>query len=49
MNDWVSWYFIRHMLSGASLLRNMLAVKEVIRAGEGKIRTGQDFQSHLIL
>ena len=28
---------------GATLLRKMLARKVVIRAGEGKIRVGQDF------
>ena len=33
----------------ASLLGDMLARKGVLKAGEGKIRTAEDFQYHLIL
>ena len=29
--------------SGASLLENLLTGKDIIRAGEGTIRAGQDF------
>ena len=34
---------------GANLLGNLLAVKGVMRAVEGTIRAGQDFEWHLIV
>ena len=34
---------------GASLIRNLQTSKSPIRAGEGTIRAGQDFQCRLIL
>ena len=34
---------------GASLLWNMLAGKDLIRVGEGPIRTGQNVSWHLIV
>ena len=34
---------------GASLLWNMLAGKDLIRVGEGSVRTGQNFSCHLIV
>ena len=34
---------------GASLLGNMLASKSLIRAGDGTVRTGQDFSCRVII
>ena len=43
--------FLSSLLSilGASLLENLLIIKDTIRAGGGTIRSGQDFSCPLIL